>query len=385
MSLCAPKYVWSTTDGRSFDGPTALASYIGVSTGAVCNAAREAKERESDTFSCGGQACFRRQLVTESPRDQDTISLCVQYLLSLMPVMQAHGHLQAAAHRLYPGRKLKIPTLSVHQIASIRTWTPRSGTETSNAVDSIKFDLAQLWSLHSPCSYATQYGFRRALLGEPQEKPVAELRKYPSLSFFTHEQLTKPSVALSSEDILKFMLSDFARKGHFDEIFETELPPQSQSWINELPLASNLPVATDLPSADNMPLSTDLPSADDVPLATKIPRTPPPSPRKVFSFASLAHMRELEQNIDSGANFLDAMGDTSDASRNKRRRLALTTACNITKVLHLFFRCPPEAVRCFSGALLDAVRSDATEPCTRPRYPSSKTFCYGHHFTSRLT
>ena len=337
-TLSAPKYVWSTTDGRSFDGPTALASYIGVSTGAVCNAAKEAKERDSDTFTCGGQACFRRQLMTESPSDLDSMqcvgnSLCVQYLLSLMPVMQAHGHLQAAAHRLYPGRKLKIPTLSVHQIANIRTWTPRSGTDSSNAV---KFDLAQLWSLHSPCSYATQYGFRRALLGEPQEKPVAELRKYPSLSFFTHDQLSKPSVALSADDVLKFMQSDFARKGQYDEIFETELPL----------------VAHNLPSTSSMLLANDLPAAGDGSVAFNLPEnmhalsthsrvkqanvlnkqsTPPQSPRKIFSMASLARMRELEHNIHT--NLVDAFDDSSDASRTKRRRLALTTACNITKVL----------------------------------------------------
>ncbi len=262
--------------------------------------------------------------MTESPSDLDSMqcvgnSLCVQYLLSLMPVMQAHGHLQAAAHRLYPGRKLKIPTLSVHQIASIRTWTPRSGTDSSNAV---KFDLAQLWSLHSPCSYATQYGFLRALLGEPQEKPVAELRKYPSLSFFTHDQLSKPSVALSADDVLKFMQSDFARKGQYDEIFETELPP----------------VAHNLPSTGSMLLVNDLPAVGDesqscVEQSNVLNKqsTPPPSPRKNFSIASVARMRELEHNIDT--NLVDAFDDSSDASRIKRRRLALTTACNITKVL----------------------------------------------------
>lgn len=323
--LVAPKYLWSTSDGRCFEGPTALASYIGVSTGAVCNAAKEAQQRESDAFSCGGQSCFRRQLMTEAAHDLDAGSnvagaVGCQYLLSLMPVMQAHAHLQAAALRLYPGRRLKIPTLSVHQIQSIRAWIPRS----EGAISPLKFDLAQLWSLHSPSSYSTQYGFRRALLGEPQEKPVAELRKYPSLSFFTHEQLSKPSVALDADDIIKFMLSDFARKGQFDEIFE--LPPSE-----ELPPAVNGPVnvlqnklctdATDIKQESNAPIM-------------QAPRTPPPSPRRAFSQASLQRMREIEHNISAGVEVEQACeGVAANATRAKRRRLALTAACGITRVL----------------------------------------------------
>jgi hypothetical protein len=166
-------------------------------------------------------------------------------------------------------------------------------------------------------------------LGEPQEKPVAELRKYPSLSFFTHDQLSKPSVALSADDVLKFMQSDFARKGQYDEIFETELPLVAHN----LPSTGSMLFANDLPAAGDGSVAFNLPTQSRVKQANVLNKqsTPPPSPRKIFSMASLARMRELEHNIDT--NLVDAFDDSSDASRTKRRRLALTTACNITKVL----------------------------------------------------
>jgi len=310
-----PKYLWSTSDGRVFEGPTALATHIGVSTGAVCNAAKEAQQRESDSFSCGGQACFRRQLIMESPRDSDSAnigSMCVTYILSLMPVMQAHAHMQAAAHRLYPKHKLKIPTLSNHHFQSIRVWMPKSADSQGTLP---KFDLAQLWSLHSPSSYCSQYGFRRALLGEPQEKPVPELRKYPSLSFFTHEQLSKPSVAMHAEDIIKFLLSDFARKGQFDEIFEVTQDEVVQP--QELPVST----ASDIDS-DTLHI-TDL--CIRKPAATTT--TPPPSPCSEFSLASLVRMRELESNM-SIAGDAEAYANKTCA---KRRRL--TAAREITRLL----------------------------------------------------
>jgi len=312
-----PKYLWSTSDGRVFEGPTALATHIGVSTGAVCNAAKEAQQRESDSFLCGGQACFRRQLIMESPQDPDSNNIgfmCIPYILSLMPVMQAHAHMQAAAHRLYPKRKLKIPTLSNHQIQSIRVWIPKSADSKETLP---KFDLAQIWSLHSPSSYCSQYGFRRALLGEPQEKPVPELRKYPSLSFFAHEQLSKPSVAMHAEDIIKFMLSDFARKGQFDEIFEVAQAEVVQS--TELPVSTASDIASDTLHITNLCIRK--PAASTT--------TPPPSPCSEFSLASLMRMRELESNMS-----MSIAGDAeAHANKSCAKRRRLIAAREITRLL----------------------------------------------------
>ena len=62
--------------------------------------------------------------------------------------------------------------------------------------------------------------------GEPQEHPTSELckDKYPSLTFFKVDALSIGScmltVAMGAADIIKFLLSAFARIGQFDEIFE---------------------------------------------------------------------------------------------------------------------------------------------------------------------
>jgi hypothetical protein len=80
------------------------------------------------------------------------------YRRSLMPCMQMHAHLQAAALRCYPGRKLLSPAAEKYHAyqtqrneyersIDIRTWYRETGAEP-------EFDLAQVWMLHSPTSYA---------------------------------------------------------------------------------------------------------------------------------------------------------------------------------------------------------------------------------------
>jgi len=154
---------------------------------------------------------------------------------TFMPFMQVHAHLQAAALRLYPGRKLLVPERS--------SWSPSAASlmvrplATKDAPDALKFDLAQVWSMHSPSSYVTRYGFRRALTGENQDSPTSELdsSKYPSLEIRKYWESDRPDkfkyrAIMDAEDILKFMLSDFAHKGQYDEIFEREIhwkgPPE---------------------------------------------------------------------------------------------------------------------------------------------------------------
>ena len=80
------------------------------------------------------------------------------YRRSLMPCTQMHAHLQAAALRCYPGRKLLSPAAEKYHAyqtqrneyersIDIRTWYRETGAEP-------EFDLAQVWMLHSPTSYA---------------------------------------------------------------------------------------------------------------------------------------------------------------------------------------------------------------------------------------
>ncbi len=91
--------------------------------------------------------------------------------------------------------------------------------------------------LHSQLSYCASHGFRPELLGEPQERQTSELdpSKYPSVTILkysekAYSEKSKWMVAMNTEDILKFMLSDFVRKGVFDQIFDKEVdwtgPPE---------------------------------------------------------------------------------------------------------------------------------------------------------------
>ena len=267
------------------------------------------------------------------------------YKRSLMPCMQMHAHLQAAALRCYPGRKLLSPWAAEryrsyqtqrHEIqVSLRHPTERSGAKYEKPIDirtwsspawaGPKFDLAQVWMMHSPTSYAAAYGFRRALLGEPQDSPITELdvAKYQSLVILRcHEhdargnadaarEKSKFRVAMNAEDILKFMLSDFARKGTYDEIFEDDVnwtgPPELVSILNDGGRA--LPP----PATEHAPPSACL---------------SPSSPRKIFAAACVERMRDLEENLHESA----ALEFAEDHS-HKRRRLATSTLCQITRVL----------------------------------------------------
>jgi hypothetical protein len=91
-------------------------------------------------------------------------------------------------------------------------------------------------------------------LGEPQETPTSELDpgKYPSVTIlkYSEKACSEKSkwTAMNAEDILKFMLSDFARKGVFDEIFDEAVdwkgPPElvslMQAHVAAPPVAPNI-------------------------------------------------------------------------------------------------------------------------------------------------
>lgn len=350
------RYAWSTADGTQFDGPTAVASHIGVSAGFVCDAAREAFQQDSTTFQCNGHVVNRRPIVLQC-KGGNTAELSVpdsevEYLLTLTPFMQVYAHLHASALRFYPNRKLLVPNRSQHQMQTIRTWS-------SKDLRQHKFDLAQVWSLHSPSTFTTPYSYRRALLGEPQETPTSELGKgkYPSLTFFKVDGLSnigscngKLTVAMSAEDILKFLLSDFARKGQFDEIFEPA-PPAEQGGDSSVPVMQS-PKQSPNPTPQLTlqltptltpkltPKLTPNPTPERAPArhepaqraVAPPPRTPPPSPRKLFAAACLDRMRELEQSFSASAE-LEAEQADEQPHAAKRRRLAHAAIGGITRVL----------------------------------------------------
>jgi hypothetical protein len=78
------KYVWSTSDGQQFDGPTAVAKHVGVSVEEVCDRASAALQRDMSIFVCNGVTIKRQQIVQECETSGDvSTELNVEYLLTL--------------------------------------------------------------------------------------------------------------------------------------------------------------------------------------------------------------------------------------------------------------------------------------------------------------
>lgn len=261
-----------------------------------------------------------------------------QRWFTYLPFMEVHTHLQAAALRLYPGRKLSIPPRSAQlkHSTKIRTATTR------DAPDSYKFDLAQVWKMHSPSSYTTPYGFRRALTGENQDSPTPELdvRKYPSLEilrFFDSDRRTvvKFRPLMSAEDILRFLLSDFARKGQCDEIFEDPAPHPAPHPAPVNPAPANPEPASTTPRLHSLPERPPAPLKAEPGLAEQHPRGQS-SPRSVFGSSCLARMREAEQHFATLADIEDREGPAGPARQqdaHKRRKLSIAVMRSISRTL----------------------------------------------------
>ena len=274
-------------------------------------------------------------------KNQPIHTLLGPHKFQLTPLTQVYAHMQAAALRLYPDHVLIVPKRSEkvlgNQLHSVRTWWDQDLRP--------KFDLAQVWSLHSPSTFTTPYSFRRALLGEPQETPTSELNssKYPSLVFFkvtkaTHNssQCQRLTVAMSPEDILKFLLSSFARKGPFDQIFEAQ---------EGAPANFGTAHSDQQRDADRMQLDTDSvkqecgsPEPPTYGAACALPGLPaasPASPRRAFARACVERMRELDENLRESVHLEDQhAGNFPQAYlAPKRRKLAIAVISSVSRVL----------------------------------------------------
>ena len=128
----------------------------------------------------------------------------------------------------------------------------------------------------------------------------------------------KLTVAMSAEDIIRFLLSDF--KGQFDEIFERTEGDACQSGAAKAtaPAGPAGPAGPAAPAApprlrnkaacprrqrtpgrtlERTPEVQELARREHAPR----PSTPPPSPRKLFAAACIDRMRELEQSFSASA------------------------------------------------------------------------------------
>lgn len=153
-----------------------------------------------------------------------------------MPSMQVHARLQQIVLEKYHPKKMRVAEPSIMQTKKSLKDIEVLVDEDGNGRHAVKFSLQQTWMLQSPSTYRDAYGFRRALMGDNYNSPSSELcvKKYPSLVFVNYnpdigcssgKDLVKCKPCkpfMSAEDVVKFLLSDFARRGQYDEIFEDD-------------------------------------------------------------------------------------------------------------------------------------------------------------------
>ena len=154
-------------------------------------------------------------------------------ILREMPCMQVHARLQQIVLEKYHPKRMRVAEPStVHTKKSLKDIEVLV-TEDVNGRQDVKFNLQQTWMLQSPSTYRDAYGFRRALMGDNYNSPSSELcvLKYPSLVFVNYnpdagcasgKDLVKCKPFMNAEDVVKFLLSVFARRGQYDEIFEDD-------------------------------------------------------------------------------------------------------------------------------------------------------------------
>jgi hypothetical protein len=307
-----------------------VAKHLDVLVLEVCERAEAALERDMSSFVCNGVTIKRQQIVQECETGGDICTeLNVEYLLTLTPFQHVCAHLQATALRLFPDRCLRVPTRSPHQSQYIRMWSSRD-------LQHHKFDLAQVWSVCSPSTFTTAYSYRRALLGEPHEKPAAELHKesYPSMTFFRIERNNTATtngrmvVAMAAADIISFLQSEFARRGPFNEIFEADTRPGGAAPTRTPAAPARTPAA---PARTPAAPVAQQPPAPPPPYAAAVTYAPP-SPRRVFAAACADRMRELEHSLRASAE-LQRCDDAPQERAAKRRKLAAAAAGGMTRVL----------------------------------------------------
>lgn len=154
-------------------------------------------------------------------------------ILREMSSMQVHSRLQQIVLEKYNPRKMRVlePSIMQHKksLKDIEVLVDEDG----DGRHAVKFNLQQVWMLQSPSTYRDAYGFRRALMGDNYNSPSSELSvsKYPSLVFVTYnkdigcasdKEVVKCKPFMDAEDVVKFLLSDFARRGSYDDIFEDD-------------------------------------------------------------------------------------------------------------------------------------------------------------------
>lgn len=256
---------FQTICGRTFDSSTALADFLGVTVGAISHATSEAKAKGRMFFECGKplkrfiriiepnvsddsnlhETLSEQSTVLQDEQASQNVSSLHNLEFTVLPktmkAMQVHAHIQAVALKLFPDRKLILADRSSDDGMSVSILKRVTGTFFERLT---RFDIAETWMLHSQASTMGSHEqmvgesllwFVRALQGDSYYGLTTELckRKYPSLVISKYSIANDTSKYMQvignkrpymgAEDILKFLLSDFARQGPHKYVFEDEM------------------------------------------------------------------------------------------------------------------------------------------------------------------
>jgi hypothetical protein len=164
--------------------------------------------------------------------------------IQAMPCMQVHARLQHVVMQKYEGKKMRLvePSMIMSSMPAKRTLKFIEvivEEEVDGKYRPEKFNLQQTWMLQSPSTYRDAYGFRRALMGDNYNNPCSDLsvENFPSLVFVEYpseigcasgKDMNKYKPFMDAEDVVKFLLSEFAKRGQHDEIFEDDTKRKRQ-------------------------------------------------------------------------------------------------------------------------------------------------------------
>lgn len=235
-SFKPPKFV---CEGRTFESSSSLANFLGVTKGAISHAKCEAKEKGRQFFECGKpvkryirilEAAFEEDGTTVSPSKYVGNSrLLPAHMLGIkMKTLQVQGHMQAAAVKVFPGKNLRMPT---HDVAAAVSASISIAVITTEDLSYTLFDVAEMWMFYSPASASSLQAFRQSLLGSGQYGMAPELnvQNYPSLMFAVNTGTT--ASYMLAEDVIKFLVSPFARKRPYNALFDDEMDTVTESGV----------------------------------------------------------------------------------------------------------------------------------------------------------
>lgn len=385
---------FQTLCGRTFDSSTSLAEFLGVTVGAISHATSEAKGKGRMFFECGKpmkrfiriierniadsysqSEAPKQQFRVQTPDSDHNINLhdvdqeantvlqdefsslcdlefaiCPNALPLTMKAMQVHAHMQAAAVKLFPDRKLILADPSSNPAKrdiDVSIIKRVSGTFSERLT---RFDLAETWMLHSPGSVQSVIEFIRKLEGDSYYGLTTELsnRKYPSLIIGTYSNADKnkqiPVLGnkrpfMGAEDIVQFLLSDFTRTLHSPHnfLFEDETTVENNTY--RAPMTSALAPPPTYDQSMGRQYCHPVQTTSSKMLSQQSQKQSEQqseqncSAEDQFMVTCSNMMKEVEESLQE-RRFLLGLADCDENNTKKRKRaLAADSIRNVTTIL----------------------------------------------------